>query len=120
MNVGLFFDNHFNFFSTKAKINKIIINLDGLKALKRQIPDVWLKICLSHFEIGVTWRPSKLLLRLHSHISVWYGVFVAFKWFPSFRFWVYSSKQRARNHEKSLFLGEQSSYACGSGFWSLF
>ena len=40
MNVGLFFDNHFNFFSTKAKINKIIINLDGLKALKRQIPDV--------------------------------------------------------------------------------
>ena len=35
MNVGLFLDNHFNFFSTKAKINKSepnLINLDGLKA----------------------------------------------------------------------------------------
>ena len=74
MNVDLFFDHYFNFFSTKTKIykNKFnLINLDRLEALKRQAPhNTWLGIWLNHIDIYVTWRISALFLKPHCHISV--------------------------------------------------
>ena len=73
MNVDLFFDHYFNFFSTKTKIykNKFnLINLDRLEALKRQAPHTWLGIWLNHIDIYVTWRISALFLKPHCHISV--------------------------------------------------
>ena len=45
--MDLFFDHYFNFFSAKAKINKInLIDLDGLEALERQIYGTWLGVIL--------------------------------------------------------------------------
>ena len=49
-------------------------------------------------------------------ILQYYGAFVEFPWFPSFRFRVLASKRKAGNHGKSLFLGLQSSNAYESIF----
>ena len=73
MNADLFFDHYFKFLRTKIEIYKSdfnLINLDGLEAIKRQIPGTWLVIWLSHIEIYVIWITLQLLLKLHSHISV--------------------------------------------------
>ena len=73
MHINLCFYHSFNFLSAKTKMNKNVLNLinvDGLKAFKRQIPGTWLEICVNHFEFDVIWRTSQLLLKLHSHNSV--------------------------------------------------
>ena len=73
MNMDLFFDHYFKFLRTKTEIYKSdfnLINLDGLEALKRQIPGILLGIWLNHIEIYAIWRTFKLLLKLHYHVSV--------------------------------------------------
>ena len=54
INVDLFFDHYFKFLRIKTEIYKSdfnLINLDGLEALKRQIPGILLGIWLNHIEI---------------------------------------------------------------------
>ena len=73
MNVDLFFNLYFKFLRTKTEIYKSdfnLINLDGLEALKRQIPGILLGIWLNHIEIYAIWRTFKLLLKVHCHVSV--------------------------------------------------
>ena len=79
MHVNLFFDLYFNFLSVKTEINKKNnkrlnwINLEGSDALKRQKYDTWIAMWLNHFEIDVIWTAFKGFLKLHSHISVFWG-----------------------------------------------
>ena len=54
MNVDLFFNLYFKFLRTKTEIYKSdfnLINLDGLEAVKRQIPGILLGIWLNHIKI---------------------------------------------------------------------
>ena len=56
MHINLFFDQYFNFFSTKNKTNKNVlnlINLDGLEAFRRQILGTLLEIWVNNFEFDV-------------------------------------------------------------------
>ena len=79
MDVGLFFNLYFNFLRVKTEINKKNnkrlnwINVEGSDALKRQKYDRWIAMWLNHFEIDVIWTAFKGFLKLHSHISVFWG-----------------------------------------------
>ena len=60
-------------------------NLEVSESLKRQIYGTWLARWLNHFENDVSLTIFQEFLKLHSHISVFWG-FRWFLWFPSFRF----------------------------------
>ena len=107
MNVELLFDHYFKFLSTKTEIYKSDfnpINLDGLEALKGQIPGTWLEIWLNRIEIFVIWRTSQLLFKLHSHISVsWH--FCRFSVISEFSFLGIGLKTKTRNSRKIFIFG---------------
>ena len=121
-----FFDLYFNFLSVKTEINKKnnkrlnLINLEGSDALKRQKYDTWIAIWLNHFQNNVIWTVFKEVLELHSYTSV----FWSFSWISEiseFSFLGIGLKTKTPEiTAKSLFLGLQSSNACGSIFWQLF
>ena len=77
--VDLFFNFYFTFLSDKTEINKKNnkslnwINLEGSSDLKRQKYNTWVAVWLNHFEIDVIWTALKRFLKLHSHISVFWG-----------------------------------------------
>ena len=79
MHVNLFFDLYFNFLSVKTEINKNnnkrlnLIHLEGSDVFKRQKYDTWLTVCLDHFETDVIWAAFQEFLKLHYHISVFWG-----------------------------------------------
>ena len=108
MHVNLFFDLYFNFLSVKIEINKKNnkrlnwINIEGSDTLKRQKHDTWIAMWLNHFEIDVVWTAFKGLLRLHSHISVFWG----FSWLSmisEFSFLGIGVKTKTWKYGKSLF-----------------
>ena len=107
MNVELLFDHYFKFLSTKTEIYKSDfnpINLDGLEALKGQIPGTWLEIWLNRIEIFVIWRTSQQLFKLHSHISVlWH--FCRFSVISEFSFLGIGLKTKTRNSRKIFIFG---------------
>ena len=75
MHVDLFFDHSFNCLSENY-INKNRLNLiysEGSKAFKTQLAAAWLPMWLDHFEIDVVWTVFKDLLKLHTHISVFWS-----------------------------------------------
>ena len=109
MHVNLFFDLYFNFLSVKTEIkkknNKRLnwINLEGSDALKRQKHDTWIAMSLNHFEIDVMWTAFKRFLKLHSHISVFWG----FSWislFSKFSFLGIGLKTKTRKSRKMFIL----------------
>ena len=107
MNVDLFFDHYFKFLSTKTEIYKSDfnpINLDGLEALKGQIPGTWLEIWLNRIEMYVIWRTSQLLFKLHSHISVlWH--FCRISVISEFSFLGIGLKTKTRKSRKKIIFG---------------
>ena len=106
IHMNLFFDHYFNFLSAKTKINKNelnLINLDGLEALERQSPGIWLGIWVNHFEVDVIWRASQLFFKLHSHNSVLWR-FCSISVISDFSYLGIGLKTKTRNHGKSLFL----------------
>ena len=106
----LFFDLYFNFVSVKIEINKKNnkrlnwINLEGSDALKRQKYDTWIAMWLNHFEIDVIWTAFKGFLKLHSHISVFWG----FSWISvisEFSFLGIGLKTKTRKSRKIFIYG---------------
>ena len=76
MHVDLCFNHSFNCLSIKTDINKNGLNLiysEGSKAFKTQLAAAWLAMWLDHFEIDVVWTVFKEFLKLHTHISVFWG-----------------------------------------------
>ena len=110
MDMDLFFDLYFNFLSVKTEINKKnnkrpnLINLEGSDALKRQKYDTWIAMWLNHFEIDVIWTAFKGFLKLHSHISVFWG----FSWISvisEFSFLGIGLKTKTRKSRKIFSFG---------------
>ena len=76
MHVDLCFDHYFNGLSAKNYINKNRLNLiysEASKTFKTQLAPVWLTMWLDHFEIDIVWTAFKEFLKLHTHISVFWG-----------------------------------------------
>ena len=76
MHVDLCFNHSFNCLSIETDINKNGLNLiysEGSKAFKTQLAAAWLAMWLDHFEIDVVWTVFKEFLKLHTHISVFWG-----------------------------------------------
>ena len=79
------------------------INLEGSDALKRQKYDTWIAMWLNHFEIDVIWTAFKGFLKLHSHISVFWG----FSWISvisEFSFLGIGLKTKTRKSRKIFIL----------------
>ena len=76
MHVDLCFDHYFNCLSVKTDKNKNGLNLidsERSKALKTQLAAAWLAMWLNYCEFDVIWTAFKGFLKLHSHISVFWG-----------------------------------------------
>ena len=76
MHGDLCFDHYFNCLSIKIDISKNGLNLiysEESKASKTQLGAAWLATWLDHFEIDVVWTVFKEFLKLHTHISVFWG-----------------------------------------------
>ena len=70
--------------------------------LKDKKYDTWIAMWLNHFKIDVIWTAFKGFLKLHSHISVFWG----FSWISvifEFSFLGIELKQKPGNHRKPLF-----------------
>ena len=93
MDMDPFLYLYFNFLSVKTEIKKNynkrlnFINLEGSKALKRQIAATWSAMQLNHFEMMSFEQYFK---GFWSYILTFqfFGVFDEFPWFLSFRFWL--------------------------------
>ena len=122
MNVDLFFDHYFKFLRTKTEIYKSdfnLINLDGLEALKNQIPGILLGIWLNHIEIYVIWSTFQLLSKLDSHISVLWR-FCRIAVISEFSFLGIGLKTKTQKSWKIFILGSIKFKCMWSVFWSLF
>ena len=104
MHVDLFFDLFFNFLGVKTEVNNNnkrlnLINLKRSDALQRQKFDTWLAMWLDSFGIDVIWVAFQDFLKLHSHMSVFWG----FGWISvtsNFSFLGIGLKMKTRKSQK--------------------
>ena len=66
------------------------------KAFKYQSAAAWLATWLDHFEIDVVWTVFKEFLKLHTHISVFWGFLINFR---DFRVFIFGYRAQNGNSE---------------------
>ena len=106
--MDLLLDLYFNLLSVSTEANKKndkrfnLINLEGSDALKRQKYDTWIAMWLSHFENDVIWTVFKLVLKLHSNITVLWR-FCRISVISEFPFLGIGLKTKTRKSRKTFF-----------------
>ena len=62
-------------------------NIEGSKAIAREIPAIWLVEWLNHFEFDVIWAALQLFWS-YILIARYHAIFAEFRWFLRLCFWI--------------------------------
>ena len=108
--MDLFFDYYFSFLSVNTEINNRnkkhrlkLTNLEELHSLERQKYDKQLARWLNYFENDGIWTIFQEFLKLHSHISVFWGFLMNFRDFRVFVFGYRAQNEYPEITEKFYF-----------------